>query len=506
MIGETVVAYLTARNIVQEFNGVRVLDGVDIDVERGKFHILAGENGAGKSTLVKILEGVLHQTDGQVRIDGKDPLENPELYDKIAFVPQELSLFQNLTVAENLFIPFGKHGQGGLSLNTGEIKRMARPFLEQFNIHAGPGERVSDISVSDQQLTQIARAVSRENIEILILDEPTSSLTTHETDRLFKVLRRLVKEDGVGVIFISHKMEEIFGLGEDITVLRNGRLVDRGEMTDLTEQELIDLMAGENIQAESTYQPSANRTDVVLNVENLSGAGFQNVSFELKRGEILGFAGLVGAGRSETMQGLFGYHPYTSGRVVLNGEELAKGRTDKATQKGMFYIPEERSLHGIFAEQGLHHNIALPLFGQTSKFGFISGRKEKTAIDDIIRDYGIKTSSRKKEIKFLSGGNQQKAIIGRSIARKPDVLIFDEPTKGIDVRTKLQIYGIMRDLADEGVGIILVSSEIEELQKCASRIITMREGVVLGEFETNNTDKNTLIASMLGMEGSNHVH
>lgn len=499
------MAYLSARQISKEFNGVRVLDDVSIDIELGRFHILAGENGAGKSTLVKILTGVHAPTTGSVSIDGENPEEDRSRFDRVAYVPQELTLFQNMTVAENLFMPFTKTGHGGPVVKYRQIARDAQALIDRFNIHARPNQRVSDISVSDRQLLQIARAASRTGFKVLILDEPTSSLTKFETDRLFAVLRRLA-DTGHAIVFISHKMDEIFELGQDITVLRNGRLVRSGPLSDLDERGLLTLMAGTEVMLDNSFTPDCAPRAVLLKVENVSGAGFKDVSFELHGGEILGFAGLVGAGRSEAFQAIFGYRKRTAGRVVLCGEDLPANDPVAAAARGLVYLPEERSLHGIFAHLSLHDNIALSLFGDTARGGLISSARENAAVQGVIDAYEIKTSSNRKHIRFLSGGNQQKAVIGRAIARNPKVLIFDEPTKGIDVRTKLQIYTIMKSLAEQGMGIVLISSDLVELKHCASRIVTMHSGSVSGTFASSDFDQNVLMRAIFGRKEADHVN
>ncbi len=484
---------------------MRVLEDVSIDIELGRFHILAGENGAGKSTLVKILTGVQALTAGSVSIEGRNPEEDRSLFDRVAYVPQELTLFQNMTVAENLFMPFTKSGHGGPVVKYRQIERDAQVLIDRFNIHARPGQRVSDISVSDRQLLQIARAASRKGFKVLILDEPTSSLTRFETDRLFSVLRRLADSDHA-IVFISHKMDEIFELGQDITVLRNGRLVRSGPLSELDERGLLTLMAGTEVMLDSTFTPDCTPGEVLLKVDNVSGVGFQDVSFELRSGEILGFAGLVGAGRSETFQAIFGYGKRTSGRVVLCGEELPANDPVTSARRGLAYLSEERSLHGIFAHLSLYDNIALSLFRDTASAGLISSSRERAAVQGVIDAYEIRTSSNRKHIRFLSGGNQQKAVIGRAIARKPKVLIFDEPTKGIDVRTKLQIYTIMKSLAEQGMGIVLISSDLAELKHCASRIATMHAGSVSGTFAASDFDQNLLVRAIFGRKEVDHAN
>ncbi len=493
------MAYLETSGLGRDFPGVTALNGVDLKIELGRTHILAGENGAGKSTLVKILTGTDQASRGSVRIDGRDPEADPSLYRSIAYVPQELTLFPQMTVAENLFMPFDRTGHGGALVNRRQLMEEAQTYLDRFGIEARPGDLVARISVSDQQLLQIARASTNAHMKVLILDEPTSSLTRVEVERVFKVIRGFLDRDHA-VVFISHKMEEVFEIGDDYTVLRNGEKVESGKVADITEADLIRAMSGRHVEMDDHFRPAGPVTDMIMQVRNLSGARFEDVSFDLRRGEILGFAGLVGAGRSEVMQTIFGFLKATGGSVSVEGKPWPLGDTSRSVTAGMLYLSEERKHHGIFPLLSLRENIGLSILPLTVGALGISDRRERSEVQTIIDGYGIRTAGMGKRISNLSGGNQQKAIIGRAMATKPRILIFDEPTKGIDIRTKSEIYRIMKGLAEDGVGVILVSSEINELRRCASRIITMHNGRLTGEFDTEGTDNETLVGAIFGTE------
>ncbi|MBV2144971.1 sugar ABC transporter ATP-binding protein [Falsochrobactrum sp. TDYN1] len=493
------MAYLETRGLGRDFPGVTALDDVDLEIELGRTHILAGENGAGKSTLVKILTGTDSASRGQVFIDGRDPVSEPALYKNVAYVPQELTLFPQMSVAENLFMPFNRTGHGGFLVNRSSLMEEAKTYLDRFGIEARPQDLVANISVSDQQLLQIARACTNSEMKVLILDEPTSSLTRVEVERVFKVIRGLLDRDHA-IVFISHKMDEVFQIGDDYTVLRNGLKIESGKINDVTEADLIRAMSGRDLALDEHLRPAAPTDETIMEVRGLSGPRFENISFDLRKGEILGFAGLVGAGRSEVMQTIFGYLKATAGKVKIEGKDWALNDTSRSVAGGMLYLSEERKHHGIFPLLSLRENIGLSVLSLTTGKLGISDRRERNVVQKIIDDYGIRTAGMGKRISELSGGNQQKAIIGRAMATRPRVLIFDEPTKGIDIRTKAEIYRIMKNLAEEGVGVILVSSELNELQKCASRILTMHNGQITGEFDTAATSNETLVGAIFGTE------
>ena len=500
------MAFIETTSIVRRFPGVVALNDISLSIELGQVHILAGENGAGKSTLVKILTGTYHPSEGSIRIDGGDPLTQAELFDYIAYVPQELSLFEHMTVAENLFMPFEKSGMAAARIDYAALNRAAMEYIERFEINARPDQLVKNIPVADQQLVQIARASTNRKFKVIILDEPTSSLTSKETERLFGIVRQLRDTDHA-VIFISHKMDEIFSLGDVVTVLRNGEKVGTRDMNAIDPHELIKMMSGEEIEIDQLFQPDLAPAEEILSVSNLSGPRFQNVSFSLRRNEILGFAGLVGAGRSEVMQTLFGFLPAEGGSATVDGKPWKLGDTSYSTRQGVLYLSEERRMHGILPQLSVRENVGISILNKIANaLGIISQDKEISAVEEMIATYAVKTSSIDKKIMFLSGGNQQKVIIGRAMMSLPRLLIFDEPTKGIDVKTKAEIYRLMKQLAEQGVGIILVSSEMEELRKCANRIITMYHGAINGEYITTETTNQQLVTAILGSGKENGNH
>lgn len=490
---------LEAAHITKIFPGVVALKDMEISFELGKVHCIIGENGAGKSTLIKTLTGVYTPEEGTILVDGKDTKDNRKAFEAIAYVPQELDNFKFMTVAENLFMPFSRSGFKSGIVNNQKLFKSAEPYLKKFQINAKPDELVSNLSVSDQQLLQIAHATIDKNAKIFMLDEPTTSLTLKDTERLFEVIRQL-KNDNKAVVFISHKLEEIFEIGDEITVLRNGEKVGFSEIKNITMPEIITMMTGHALDASQTFRPEKKSNEVLLEVKGLTGEKFSNIDFTLHKGEILGFSGLVGAGRSEIMQTIFGFLPACKGTVKLGGHAWKLGNTNYSVNNGLIYIPEERKRQAIFPMLGVKENISMPLLSKLMDKFAVSARKEKALVADVIKSYNIKTPTMNQKIQFLSGGNQQKAIIGRSMSCKPKVLIFDEPTKGIDVGTKAEIYKIMKILAEqEGVGIILISSELEEVLKCSNRIITIYDGKKVAEFNAEETQKAEVINSILGI-------
>ena len=488
---------LEATGITKVFPGVVALDSVDVSFEPGQIHCIIGENGAGKSTLIKCLTGVYSPEQGSVMIGGQDALKQKELFDKVAYVPQEIDLFPHMSVAENLFIPYEKSGFKGM-VNQRALEKAAVPVLERFSIPVQPDELVKDISISSQQLLQIARAVMHENYDVLMLDEPTTSLTTKDTQILFEIVRG-IRQQNKAVIFISHKLEEIFALGDVITVFRNGKKVAYSELKDVDIPWVIKQMTGKELDQNQVYYSGKVTDEVLLEVNNLTGERFTDVSFQLKRGEILGFSGLVGAGRSELMQAIFGYLPAYSGSVKLDGENWKLGDPTFSVEHGFIYLPEERKKQGILPVLSIRQNISMAVLDDMrGPFG-ISGKKEEELAQKVIATYDVKTPDADKEIQFLSGGNQQKVIIGRAMCCNPKVMVFDEPTKGIDVGTKAEIYRLMKELAEEkGIGIILISSEMDEVRKCSNRIIALYEGRKVGEFDTSS-DKQEILSAIIGV-------
>lgn len=489
---------LEAKKLSKVFPGVRALDSVDIAFEPGRVHCIVGENGAGKSTLIKCLTGVYAPDEGEIYINGKPVGKEKELFERVAYVPQETNLFSHLSVAENLFLPFKRsHITGFISQK--ELNKKAKPILDKYNITASPEASVKDISVSQQQLLQIARATVYEGYDVLMLDEPTTSLTNEDAERLFKIVEQL-KAENKAIVFISHKLEEVFAIGDVITVFRNGKSVAKEKAGNVDIDWTVTQMTGRMIGKEEVFMSDKVSDEVLLEVEDLTGEQFRNINFDLKKGEILGFYGLVGAGRSELMQAIFGYLPVISGSVKYKGENWKLGDTSSSVAKGMFYLPEDRRSQGILADLCIRENISINMLDMLRTMGLISSAKEQKVAVKTMKEYEVKAPNADKEIKFLSGGNQQKVIIARAMACKPQVLIFDEPTKGIDVGTKTEIYKMMKRIAEEdGVGIILISSELNEVKKCSNRIISLHNGRKMGEH-SGNADNEEIMSAIFGLK------
>jgi ribose transport system ATP-binding protein len=495
------MAVLEARNITKRFPGVVALHNVDADFEPGKVHCILGENGAGKSTLIKILTGVEYPDEGSVLILGKDPAatKNKQLFEQVAYVPQEIDLFSEMTVAENLFMPFSVTGFGGFVVDDAKVNKATLPWLEKFNIKAKPTTTVKNLSVSEQQLLQVARAMVSRKSTTLVLDEPTTSLTTDDTERLFKVVRQ-IRDEGKAVIFISHKLDELFEIGDEVTVLRNGEKIDHSpDIRQVDIPWMIERMAGHMVDQTMTYRSRKVGEETLMSVDKLTGEKFSSVSFDLKKGEILGFSGLVGSGRSELMLAILGMEPTWSGDVTISGKRLRPGNTKAAVQMGFVYLPEERKQHGILQYLSVRDNIVISKLKDLMSGVGLSTAKENKLAQDVVGKFSIKLSSLSQQIRFLSGGNQQKTIIGRAMSSNPKVLVFDEPTKGIDVAAKADIYQLMNELAETGeVGIIFISSEMEEIMRCSNRIIAMHDGRIVGEYP-GDVGKTELLNSIMGM-------
>lgn len=494
---------LEAQNITKTFPGVVALNSVDVSFELGEIHCIIGENGAGKSTLIKCLTGVYEPDEGEILINGKNAAKNKALFDKIAYVPQEIDLFGHMTVAENLFLPYEKSGFKG-QVNRRLLNKRAIPILEKFHIQADPDALVKDIPVSQQQLLQIARATVNENYEVLMLDEPTTSLTTKDTKVLFDIIRQ-IKNENKAVIFISHKLDEIFELGDVLTVFRNGVKVAYSDIKSVDIPWVITKMTGRAVDYNQVFYSDKVSDEVLLEVDHLTGERFTDISFVLKKGEILGFAGLVGAGRSELMQAILGYLPVYSGAVKLEGKSWRFGDPNFSVRNGFIYLPEERKSQSILPMLSVRENISISALDRLASKSGISRKKERELAHQVIENYDVRTPTMEREIKFLSGGNQQKVIIGRSMCCNPKIMVFDEPTKGIDVGTKTQIYRMMKQLAEEqGIGIILISSELEEVMKCSNRIIVLYNGKKAGEFD-EKADKEQILSCILGVNQNEKV-
>lgn len=476
---------LTMKNITKSFPGVKALSNVDLDLYAGEVLALVGENGAGKSTLMKILTGIYSKDEGEVHFKGKEldvksPKEAQEI--GISMIHQELNLMRDLTVAENIFI--GREPRGFLNflIKDKDLNTQAQDLFNRLKIDLDPKEKVGNLTVAKMQMVEIAKALSF-NSEIIIMDEPTTALTETEIDALFETIENL-KQNRVGVIYISHRMDELKKISNRITVMRDGTYVDTVNTEDVEMSKIVQLMVGRQVYIESKPMVSLDEKETILEVENLSTkALLKDVSFELKKGEILGFAGLMGAGRTEVARALFGADPISGGKIQLHGKEVQFRNPTQAVRNGIGYLSEDRKHFGLLVEMDVKSNMTLPTLGNYSSGGtFISASKiEKTAKEYVDR-LKVKTPSIHQKIKFLSGGNQQKVVIAKWLLRDCDILIFDEPTRGIDVGAKGEIYKLIDELAASGKAIIMISSELPEILRMSHRIIVMAEGEITGEL------------------------
>ncbi len=491
---------LQAKGVTKRFPGVTALDKVDLTVNSGEVHCVVGENGAGKSTLVKVLTGLYRADEGLLLLDGRElDLRESHSFPAVAYVPQELNLFGHLTVAENLFMPFDKVGISPVIFQRRKCEKLAQAYLDKLQMKARPSDLVKDIPVADQQLLQVARALSNDRFRVLILDEPTASLTKPEIERLFGVID-ILRGEGKGIIFITHKLEEVFKMNDAVTVLRNGVLAGSARVKDVSVDWIIKQMTGEEIDLNRVYRPTKPPGDKLLEVKGLAGPGFEDVSFDLREGEILGFAGLVGAGRSEIMQTIFGYLPEKQGEVRCQGREWKFRDPAFSIRRGMIYLSEERKTHGILPHLSVKENVGVLLTRRVSVGGVLSGRLESAVTRKVMEGYNVKAASSEMEIMYLSGGNQQKVLIGRSMEAAPRILIFDEPTRGVDVKTKEEIYALMQRIAEEGrAGLILISSELEELLRCSNRVITIYNGRLHSEFGEDRLNMADVLSSVIGI-------
>lgn len=481
---------LEACGIVKTFPGVRALDNVQLTVRRGRLHALLGENGAGKSTLMNILAGVFPSDGGEIRLDGKPvSFRNPRDAQAagIAIIFQELNLVPHLSVAENIFLGREPLTRAGL-IDDARMNREAAGWLQRLKLAVDPRTPIARLRVGQQQVVEIAKALSRQ-ARVIIMDEPTSAITEQEIAVLFDLIRQL-KRDGVAIIYITHKLDELPAIADDLTVLRDGQFVGAKPAGSITHEEIVRMMVGRELSDMYSRQP-AKRGGEILRVENLSLAHperrddflVRDVSFELLRGEVLGIFGLMGAGRTELLEALFGLHPHrTSGELILEGRNVRFQSPREAIDAGLVLAPEDRKRDGLVLSLNVAHNTSLACLRETESFGLLNARRETVLAEDYVQRLRIKTPSIRQLARNLSGGNQQKVVLAKWLATKPKVLLLDEPTRGIDINAKKEIYALMDGLAAEGLGVLLVSSELPEILSVADRILVMCEGRRTAEF------------------------
>ncbi|HWO78514.1 MAG TPA: sugar ABC transporter ATP-binding protein [Bacillus sp. (in: firmicutes)] len=485
-------------DIHKSFFHVNVLTGVSFDLYPGEIHALMGENGAGKSTLIKILTGIYNKDKGEIFYKGNETaFRNPKEAEKagITIIHQELNTVPPLTVAENFFL--GKEATYGRSpfLKNKAMIEQAEQALKALGIQLDPKKVIEDCSVGEQQMVEIARAVSQKS-EVLIMDEPTAALTDREIEALFKVMEQL-KKQGVAIVYVSHRMEEIFRMCDRITVLRDGQSIGTKNIKDTNFEEIVKMMVGREL-GERFPRRTVKPGEVRLRVENLAvDDRIKDINFEVRKGEIFGVAGLMGAGRTEIMQGLFGARG-AKGFLYLDGKKLSIKGPKQSIKNGIGFVTEDRKGQGLVLGLSVRENIVLPNFKKVSANGLMKRKKEESFVDELIEKLRIKTSGREQIVKSLSGGNQQKVVVGKWLGIEPKVLILDEPTRGVDVGAKKEIYEIMNQLTENGVSIIMVSSELPEILGMSDRIMVIHEGKIAAILNREEATQEKIMAAATG--------
>ena len=483
--------------ISKDFPGVHALADSHFELRSGEVHALVGENGAGKSTLMKILAGVYRKDTGRVLVHGTDvDIPNPSAAQRlgISMVHQELNLMPHLTVAQNIFIGREPKRARGLVLDDGELNERARALFEELHLKKlDPRTRVGDLAVAGQQMVEIARALSF-NAEVLIMDEPTAALTDTEIDELFRIIRQF-RDRGVGVVHVSHRLQELKQISDRVTVMRDGRYVNTLATADASIDQIIARMVGRTIFESAPELPSQQSTDVVLEVRYLTRGRFiRDVSFQLRRGEILGIAGLVGAGRTEVARAVFGADQLDAGEIFGNGTRVRLRSPTDAVEHGIGYLSEDRKRYGLALGLNLETNLVLAALRRfIGPLGWVRSSMTKAAADLQVKNLGIKTPSLKQVVRNLSGGTQQKVVVGKWLTAETEVLIFDEPTRGIDVGAKSEIYRLLNDLAHGGKAIVMISSELPEILRMSHRIIVMCEGRITGELTADEATQEKIM-------------
>ncbi|WP_418725571.1 sugar ABC transporter ATP-binding protein [Dysosmobacter sp.] len=488
-------ALLEMRGITKEFPGVKALDGVSLTVRPGTVHALMGENGAGKSTLMKCLFGIYAKDSGTITLEGKEvnfKSSKEAMENGVAMVHQELNQALTRTVTDNLWL--GRYPKmGGIMVSESIMRKRTKEIFDELEVHVDPRAIMSTLPVSQRQMVEIAKAVSY-NAKVIVFDEPTSSLTETEVEHLFRIINML-RDRGCGIIYISHKMEEILRISDDVTIMRDGQYVATRPASELTMEEIIRLMVGRELT--NRFPPKENVPgEVILDVEHLSGkyTRLRDASFQLRAGEILGIAGLDGSGRTEVLENLFGSMTKGGGTIRLHGKEIKNRSPRESIKNGFALLTEERRATGIFGIRSILDNTVISNLKSYLMGGIcLSDKKMRADTEWAIQAMRIKTPSQDTQIRSLSGGNQQKVIIGRWLLTKPEVLLLDEPTRGIDVGAKYEIYELIINLAKEGKGVVMVSSEMPELLGVCDRILVMSGGLLAGEVDAKNTSQEEIL-------------
>lgn len=491
---------VSMENITKTFPGVKALDGVQFHLRAGTVEALLGENGAGKSTLMKILSGVYTRDGGSLEIFGKsydDLTPKTAAQAGVAIIHQELNMCRHLSVAENMFL--GREKTRGISLNNAQMEKEARNILGELGMDINPRQTVGELTVAKQQMIEIAKALSV-NAKILIMDEPTSALTSKEIEDLFRIIHKL-KKDGCGIVYISHRLEELQHITDHVTIMRDGQYITEGDFSSMSMDEIIQNMVGREIK-EKFPRVECKKGKKVFEVKNLNaGKLVRNIDFSLYEGEIVGVAGLMGAGRTETTRAIFGVDPKESGEIYLEGKKVEINKPMDAIKAGIVLAPEDRKKDGLCTKLSIRQNLALPnLDLLCNKAGVINASKEDALCEKAVNDLLIKVASLDSNADTLSGGNQQKVVVGKWLARNSKVVIFDEPTRGIDVGAKVEIYHLMNKLKQQGIAVMFVSSEMPEVMGIADRILVMCDGRITGEVMAKETTQNEILSYATAFE------
>lgn len=491
---------VSMNNISKSFPGVKALDHVKFELRSGEVMALLGENGAGKSTLMKILSGVYTRDEGTMEIFGKsyDDLTPKQAQEAgVAIIHQELNMCRHLTVTENMFL--GREVKGGLSLNNAKMRKEAKRVLDDLRIDISPDQIVGDLPVSKQQMVEIAKALSID-ARILIMDEPTSSLTAKEIDDLFRIIRKL-RDEGRGIVYISHRLEELSHIVDRVTIMRDGQYITDGNFKDMDMDYIIKNMVGREIK-EKFPRVECRKGKKIFEVKNLNaGKMVRDINFSLYEGEIVGFAGLMGAGRTETTRAIFGVDPKDSGEFYVDGKKIEVNCPMDAIRNGVVLAPEDRKKDGLCTKLSIRQNLALPNLDLVcNKMGVINSGKEDALCEKAVKDLQIKTPNVEIDSGNLSGGYQQKVVVGKWLARDSRVVIFDEPTRGIDVGAKVEIYNLMNELKKQGIAVMFVSSEMPEVMGIADRIIVMCDGRITGEVSAREATQDEILTMATSFE------
>ena len=484
---------LEMRNIFKSFGGVNALRDVSFQCRPGTVHALVGENGAGKSTLIKILAGALLPDSGEIIFKGQKHQSfstRKALNSGISVIYQELALVSQMTVAENIFLGREPRKYFGI-VDKKRLKIEAKKLLKQLGFEVDMDMEVGEMTVAYQQMVEIAKALSK-NADLIIMDEPSAILAGHELDQLFLIIESL-KKRGVTIIYISHRLEEVFRIANEVTILKDGQLVGTKPIKDLSRGELVKMMVGRTL--EEVFPVSFNQLgNPVLQVEEISTKTILNqVSFNLREGEILGVAGMVGSGRTELARAIFGADPLTSGTIKIKGQDVVFKNPADAIRSKISLVPEDRKFHGLFTKLSILNNITLPILSKISRWGFTDKKKENEIVERERQIHSIDMTSGNQEVQYLSGGNQQKVVLSKSLQTIPEVIIMDEPTRGVDVGAKFEIYQLIRQLNKDGIAILMISSELPEILGLSDRILVMREGKIVAELTPNETNEEMII-------------